>query len=236
MDMDKVKELRSRTQASMSACKRVLEQCNGDVEKAAVALQRSGEARVADLGKRVASEGRVYTYRHPGDRLAVVVEVNCQTDFVARSQEFGQLCDDVAMQIAGMGARYVGRPDVPESDLVAKRDDIVGTFDAAADRLKARGIGRPEYRGTLSREEFLSRLEPRVMEQLEKWFKEVCLLEQPLLSDPSKTVEQALLAYSAKVGEKVAVRRFVRWELAEGVERLPVEDYAAEVARLAGGG
>lgn len=216
MDFDKVRELRNRSQASMSACKRTLEQCKGDVEAAMTALQKSGEAKASAMGGRTAAEGRVYTYRHPGDRLAVVVEVNCQTDFCARSEAFGALCEEVAMQVAGMGARYVRREDIP--DRVMADQDVIFTGQAAAASPDA-----PEER--------LKRISSG---KVEKWAKEACLLEQQLISDPSKTVGQRVLELSAKTGEKIEVRRFVRWELAEGLVR-PVEDYAEEVAKVASG-
>jgi elongation factor Ts len=218
MDMEKVKEVRARTQASLSACKRVVEQTGGDVESAIVALQKSGEAKAASRAGRIAAEGKVYTYRHPGDRIAVIVELNCETDFAARSSGFEQLCDEVAMQVAGMGARYVSRADVPAEDMRAQELIWCGPSGPDAATLK-----EAERAGKI------------VAGKREKWLKEVCLLEQPMLSNPSRTVEQAIASYSSMIGEKIAVRRFVRWELAEGLERKAVEDYASEVAKLAGG-
>lgn len=215
MSMDLVKEVRSRSQAPLGDCKKALDDANGDVEAALLLLQKRGEAKAVAAGGRIATEGQVFSYLHPGSRLAVLVEVNCETDFVARSPGFAKFGEDVAMQIAGMSPQFVRREDVPQTTL----DTQMEIFKAQLQK-----DGKPE------------KAWPKILEgKLNKWYSEVCLLEQGALSDSEGkcTVEDLRRKLSASVGENVVVRAFVRWELGQGLAKR-VHDLAADVAKLTG--
>lgn len=210
-----VKELRERTGAGIMDCKAALMESAGDAEKAIEVIKKKGLAKVAKKAGAIAAEGVVHAYVHPGSRLAVLVEVNCQTDFVARGDDFRQFADLVGMQIASMGAQYVRRGEVPEADIAAQRDIFRGQV-IEEDRQK--GKPRPD-----------AVVDKIVAGKIDKWLSEACLEEQPSIVDGEQTVAQAAEALTAKTGEKVSVRRFVRYELGEGIERKRA-DLAAEVA------
>ncbi len=189
-----VKELRERTGAGMMDCKRALEEADGDVEKAVVLLRERGLAAAARKAGRDAREGTVASYIHPGGRVGVLIEVNCETDFVARTDEFQRLVRDLAMQVAGLAPRYVDVERIPEADLAAKREALLGDETTAK---------KPEH------------LRPQIVEgQLRKWYAEVCLLEQPF-RDTDRTVRDIVTEAVAKVGENIRVRRFTRYALGE---------------------
>lgn len=203
-----VKELRERTQAGMMDCKRALQETGGDMEKAIIYLREKGLASAAKKADRVAAEGLVEAYIHGDGRIGVLIEVNCETDFVAKTEDFRSLVRELAMQVAALKPQYVSRTDVPES-VVNQEKEIL--------RNQAINEGRPEN------------IVDRIVEgRLGKFFEQVCLLEQPYMKDPDKTVQQLITEKIASMGENIQVRRFVRFERGEGIER-PKEDFAAEV-------
>ncbi len=210
-----VKELRDRTGAGIMDCKVALQESDGDGEKAVDYIKKKGLAKAAKKAGAIAAEGVVHAYIHPGSRIGVLVEINCQTDFVARSPDFKEFVDVVGMQIASMSAQYVRREDVPAADL-AKQGEI---FKAQLEEESAQsGKTRPA--------EVIAKI---VQGKVDKWLDEVCLEGQPAITDQEKTVASIASELSAKIGEKIAVRRFVRFELGEGIEKKKA-DLAAEVA------
>jgi elongation factor Ts len=215
-----VKELRERTGAGMMDCKTALLESGGDSEKAVEYIKKKGLAKAAKKAGAIAAEGAVHAYIHPGSRIGVLVEINCQTDFVARSEDFKSFVDLVGMQIASMNAQYVRREDVPAAD-VAKQKEI---FRAQVEEeQKASGKPRPA--------DVVTKI---VDGRVEKWLAESCLEEQPAITDQDKAVGAIASELSGKIGEKISVRRFIRYELGEGIEKKSA-DLAAEVqAALAG--
>ncbi len=207
-----VKELREKSGAGMLDCKRALEETGGDTEKAVDWLRAKGLAAAAKKAGRVAAEGIVDAYIHAGGRVGVLVEVNCETDFVARTDDFRRFVHDVALQIAAMRPQYIAREDVPAEALERERSVL---------RAQAQGEGKPAQI-----------VEKMVEGRLEKFYREVCLLEQAFVKNPDVTVGQLLTEKVSKVGEKIAVRRFARFEQGEGIEKRG-DDFAAEVAALA---
>ena len=189
-----VKTLRELSGAGVMECKRALEETGGDVEKAAALLRERGQAAAAKRADREANEGLIASYIHTGGKTGVLIEVNCETDFVARTDEFQKLVRDLAMQVAGLRPLYPTIDSIPAADLEAKKAEL-----AASDTL----AGKPEaIRGQI------------VEGQLKKWFEEVVLVEQPF-RDQDRTVGQLITEAIAKTGENIRVRRFVRFELGE---------------------
>ncbi|MBE3595442.1 MAG: translation elongation factor Ts [Hydrogenibacillus sp.] len=211
---DMVKELRERTGAGMMDCKKALTEANGDMERAVQILRERGMAAAQKKAGRIAAEGIVESYIHGGGRIGVLVEVNCETDFVAKNDDFRAFAREIAMQIAAYAPKYVSRADVPE-DVVAQ--------EKAVYRQQALNEGKPEHV-----------VDKIVDGRLNNFYKEVCLLEQPYIKDGDKTVEQLLNEHIAKIGEKIVIRRFVRYELGEGLEKRR-DDFAQEVMRQAKG-
>ena len=208
-----IKDLRERTGAGMADCKKALTEVNGDMEKAIDYLRAKGLAKAAKKAGREATEGLVMSYIHGGGRIGVLVEVNCETDFVARNEDFQGFVREVAMQIAAMSPQFV-RKDEVSSDAVAREREVL--------LAKAKESGKPE-----------PVVQKMVDGQLSKWMKEICLLDQPWVKDNDKTIEQLQQELIAKIGENIKIRRFVRFELGEGLEKKK-EDFAAEVAKAAG--
>ena len=205
-----VKELRERTGAGIVDCKQALSECDGDMDKATEYLRKKGLASAAKRAGRIASEGLIESYVHLGGRIGVLLEVNCETDFVAKNPEFKTLCHDLTMQIAAANPQWVNKEDVP-ADAVAKEKEIA--------EAKARQEGKPD------------KVIPKIAEgAVTKWMKDVVLLEQPFVKDPSKNVDTLVKELSSKIGEKIAIRRFVRYEVGEGLEKR-THDIAAEVAK-----
>jgi elongation factor Ts len=189
-----VKTLRELSGAGVMECKRALEETGGDIEKAAALLRERGQAAAAKRAGREANEGLVGSYIHTGGKIGVLIEVNCETDFVARTDEFQKLVRDLAMQVAGLRPMYPTIDSIPAADLEAKKAELL-----ASDTL----AGKPEaIRGQI------------VEGQLKKWFEEVVLVEQPF-RDQDRTVGQLITESIAKTGENIRVRRFVRFELGE---------------------
>jgi elongation factor Ts len=189
-----VKDLRERTGAGFMDCKRALEETGGDVEKAVTTLREAGLAAAAKKAGRDAREGLVSSYIHTGGRVGVLLEVNCETDFVARNEQFQKLVKDIGMQIAGLSPKYVSQEQIPADVLAAKRAEL------EADEALAK---KPES------------VRAQIVEgQLRKWFEEVCLLDQPF-RDGEETVGQLITNAIATIGENIRVRRFVRYALGE---------------------
>ncbi len=193
-----IKELREATGAGVLDCRKALEQANGDFDKAVDFLREKGLATAAKRADREASEGVVELYSHGNGRVGVMVEVNCETDFVARSEAFRTFAHEVALQIAAAAPRYVHMEQIPED---------VFTHEREIARNRAREEGKPE-----------AILEKIVDGRVEKFKDEVCLLRQPYIRDESITIEQLLLQNVAAIGENMVIRRFARWELGEGIE------------------
>jgi len=190
-----VKELREKTGAGVMDCKRALEESNGDVDKAIEYLRKQGIASAAKKAHRETKEGLIVSYIHPGNRLGVLLEVNCETDFVARTDEFRELAKNLAMQVAAANPLAVTREDLPQ-DLVEKEKEIY--------RAQAKEGGKPDN------------IVDRIVEgKMEKFYQEVCLLEQPFIKDPEKSVKDIVIEAIAKLGENISVRRFVRYRLGE---------------------
>ena len=203
-----VKELRERTGAGMMDCKKALNECNGNMDKAIDFLREKGLAAAAKKAGRVAAEGIVEAYIHGGGRIGVLLELNCETDFVAKTEGFKALAKDIAMQIAAANPAYVSRSEVPSSIIEHEREIL---------RIQALNEGKPAHI-----------VEKMIDGRVEKYYKEVCLLEQPFIKDPDKTVTQLITESISKIGENIAVRRFTRYQLGEGIEKKS-NDFAAEV-------
>jgi elongation factor Ts len=208
-----IKDLRERTSAGMADCKKALQECDADIEKAIDFLRKKGLAKAAKKAGREATEGAVVSYIHAGGRIGVLVEVNCETDFVARNDDFVAFTRDIAMQIAAMNPLFVRKEEVDEAVVVRERAVLLA---------KAMESGKPEA------------LVAKMVEgQISKWMKEICLLDQAWVKNPDKTIDQVQQELVAKIGENVKIRRFVRFELGEGLEKKK-DDFAAEVAKQAG--
>lgn len=203
-----VKELRERTGAGMMDCKKALAATEGDMDKAIDFLREKGLAAAAKKAGRIAAEGLIESYIHGGGRIGVLVEVNCETDFVAKTDAFKSLVKDIAMHIAAANPSYLRREEVPAAEL--EHEKMVLSE-------QARNEGKPE-----------KIIEKMVTGRIEKYYKEVCLLEQPFVKDPDKTISDLITESIAKIGENIAIRRFTRYQLGEGIEKKQ-EDFAAEV-------
>lgn len=204
-----VKELREITGAGMLDCKNVLVETNGDLEEAIKLLREKGLAKAAKKAGRIAAEGAVVSYIH-GGRIGVLVEINSETDFVAKLEEFQEFAKDVAMQIAAANPRYVRREEVPAEILEEERQIL---------RQQALNEGKPE-----------KIVDKMVEGRVEKFYKENCLLEQAFIKDGDTTVGALLLEKVARIGENISIRRFVRFEVGEGIEKVE-ENFAEEVAK-----
>ncbi len=216
-----VKALRDRTGAGMMDCKKALLETEGDEEKAVEIIQQKGLAKAAKKAGAIAAEGVIHSYIHPGDRLGVLVEVNCQTDFVARNEDFKEFVNMVGLQIASMSPEFVRREEVDADVIAKKREFYLGQM---REEEKATGKKKPE-----------AALEKIIDGKINKWLTEACLDEQPSVQDDDgRTVGEIATALTAKIGEKIAVRRFVRFELGEGIEK-KVNDLAADVAATIAG-
>ena len=209
-----IKDLRERTGAGMADCKKALTETSADMEKAIEYLRKKGIASAAKKATRIASEGTVVSYLH-GSRIGVMVEVNCETDFVARNPDFVQFAKEVAMQVAAMSPQFVSQDEIPAA-LTEKEKDIRVEL--------AKKSGKPES------------VIPKIIEgQLAKWAKEICLLDQVWVKDPEgkKDIRSLLTDLIAKTGENIKVRRFVRFEVGEGLEKR-ADDFVEEVKKQAG--
>ena len=209
-----VKSLRDRTGAGMMACRDALRETEGDEEKAIEIIQKKGLSKVAKKAGAIAGDGLVHAYIHGGGRVGVLIEVNCQTDFVARNEDFKQFVEETAMQVAAEAPLFVSEDDIPDNEILARRAIFRGQLDEEA---KATGKEKPA-----------AAIEKIVEGKLAKWKKEACLLDQVSIMGDEKTIRQRVDELSAKIGEKISVRRFTRYELGEGIEKKK-SDLAAEV-------
>lgn len=207
-----VKELREKSGAGMMDCKKALTETNGDMDKAVDFLREKGLASVAKKSSRIASEGIVEAYVH-GGRIGVLVEVNSETDFVAKNEEFQNFVKDIAMQIAAVSPKYVSREEVPAEEVEHEKNVLTE---------QARGENKPEHI-----------IEKMVQGRLEKFYEEICLLDQDFIKDSDKKIRDILNDLIAKIGENIKIRRFVRYEVGEGLEKRE-EDFAEEVAKQIG--
>jgi len=195
VDAKLVKKLREMTGAGMLDCKKALEETNGNLEEAVELLRKKGIAKAAKKADRETKEGLIHSYIHAGGRVGVLLELNCETDFVARNELFKELANELALQIAAMKPRWVKREDVP-AEVIAKEGEIA--------REAAIAEGKPEH------------IAEKIAEgKLNKFFQENCLLEQKYIKDESKTVEELIKEYIAKIGENIQVGRFCRFEIGE---------------------
>ena len=218
--MDLIKELRQRTGAGIADCKVALQESDADMEKAIEYIQKKGLAKAAKKAGAIAAEGQIHAYIHAGSRLGVLVEVNCQTDFVARSEDFKSFAEQVGLQIASMTPLFVRREDVPAAQVQKQRE----IFQAQMDEEAAQG-GKKKPADVAA----------KILDgKVDKWLQEVCLVDQISVVDGEKTIQQLSDTLTAKLGEKIAVRRFVRYELGEGIEKQKA-DLAADVAAAISG-
>ena len=193
-----VKELRNRTGAGIMDCKSALTEAGGDMDKAIEILRTKGLAKAAKKAGRIVSEGLIGSYIHAGGKIGVLVEVNCETDFVAKTEDFKQFVKDVAMHIAASSPLFVKREEVPE-EIKENERKIYET--------QAREAGKPE-----------KIIDKIVSGKLDKYLSEICLLDQSFIKDPDKTIQDLLQETIAKLGENISIRRFVRYQLCEGLE------------------
>jgi elongation factor Ts len=207
------KELRDRTGVGMMDCKKALEETDGDMDKAVELLQKRGLAKAAKKSGRIAAEGVVQSYIHGAGKIGVLLEVNCETDFAARSADFRTFVDDVAMHIAASSPAYLTKDEVP----AAEADHQKEIFQAQ----QAQSGKKPEIVAKI------------IDGQINKWKSEICLMDQLFVKDDKKTIEQVRTDLVAKIGENVTIRRFVRWELGEGLEKRKY-DIAADVQAMLG--
>jgi elongation factor Ts len=204
-----IKELRERTQAGMLDCKTALTETDGDMDKAVEYLRKKGLSKAAKKAGRIATEGAVVSYIH-GGRVGVLLEVNCETDFVAKTEGFLEFCRDVCLQIAAMNPQAVTREEMDLAKVEAERAIL---------RERALNEGKPE------------KIVDKIVDgQINKFFSETVLMEQKFVKDDKKSIEDVQRELIAKIGENVKIRRFVRYELGEGLEKKQ-EDFAAEVAK-----
>jgi elongation factor Ts len=214
--MEQVKSLRQRTGAGIMDCKKALTDTEGDEEKAVELIQKKGLAKVAKKAGAIAADGLIHSYIHAGGRIGVLLEVNCQTDFVARNEEFKQFVDELAMHIASEAPTVVRAEELSEAAVAKQKEIFEGQL---AEEAKQTGKEKPA-----------NAIEKIIEGKLAKWKKGTVLLDQVfILSDEKKTISQITDELTAKIGEKISIRRFVRYELGEGIEKKK-SDLAAEVA------
>ena len=201
-------KLRKRTNAGMMDCKNALTECNGDLDKATEWLREKGIAKAAKKADRIAAEGLVYSYIHMGGKIGVLVEINCETDFVSRSDSFVALCKDIALHIAAAKPLYISTAEVPV-DVLNHEKEIL--------RTQALNEGKPE-----------AIVDKMIDGRVKKFYEEVCLLEQPFVKDPSKKISDIINESILTIGEKISIRRFTRYEMGEGLEKRS-DNFAEEV-------
>ena len=206
-----VSKLRATTGAGMMDCKKALCETNGNFEEAIKYLREKGIAAAAKKADRIAAEGAVGSYIHMGGKIGVLVEVNCETDFVAKSDAFQNLVKDIAMQIAAAKPLYVNESEVPTEALEAEKEIL---------KAQALNEGKPE-----------SVVEKMVEGRIKKYYKDVCLMDQDFVKDSSKTITQVINEAVLAIGEKISIRRFVRYEMGEGLEKR-VDNLAEEVEKM----
>lgn len=207
-----VKELREKTGAGVLDCRKALAEAGGDMEKAVIHLREKGLAAAQKKTSRVASEGVVTSYIHGGGKVGVLLEVNCETDFVSKTEGFLALVKDIAMHIAASSPQYVNRNDVPAHVLESEKEIY---------KAQAKESGKPEHV-----------INKMVEGKIEKFYKEACLAEQPFVKNPDISIEKLVIEAIAKLGENISIRRFTRYKVGEGLEK-KTGDFAKEVAAAA---
>lgn len=208
-----IAQLRAQTGAGMMDCKKALEEANGNVESAVEILRKKGIAKAAKRADKIAAEGMIVSYIHGGGRVGVLVEVNCETDFVAKNEGFKALANDIALHIAALSPKYLSREEVP-AELVEKEKNIY--------REQMQGENKPA--------EIIEKI---IDGKMGKFYSEICLLEQPFIKDEEKTIEQLLTTKTGEIGEKITIRRFARYGVGEGIEKKEA-DFVAEVSAQLG--
>jgi|SaaInlStandDraft_4_1057021.scaffolds.fasta_scaffold54239_1 elongation factor Ts len=208
-----IAELRAQTGAGMLDCKKALEEAEGNVDKATDVLRKKGIAKAAKRAGKVAAEGIVYSYIHGDGKIGVLLELNSETDFVAKTDSFKSFAHDIAMHITAANPKYLNREEVDPEELEKEKDVY---------RVQLKNEGKPE-----------EMIEKILEGKMNKYYGEVCLLEQAFIKDEDKTIEQLLTEKTGEIGEKVTLRRFARYELGEGIAKAEC-DYAAEVAEQMG--
>lgn len=209
-----VKDLREVSGAGILDCRKALVESEGDMQKAVEYLQKKSLASAAKKSGRIAAEGAVGSYIHMGGKIGVMAEVNCETDFVARTEQFQTLVKDICMHIAAMSPQFVDTDEVPAEDVAKQREIFTEQMKES---------GKPA-----------NIIDKIVDGKVKKWYSEVCLLEQTFVKDNDKTVRELLTAAVSKIGENIKIRRFARYALGEGLEKR-TDDFAAEVASAVGG-
>lgn len=194
-----VAELRAKTNAGMMDCKKALVESDGDFDKAIIWLREKGMAAAAKKQSRIAAEGIVTSYIHMGGKIGVLAEINCETDFVAKTDEFQQIGHDIALQIAAASPKYVRVEEVPAEVLEKEKEIFMN---------QSLNEGKPAQIA-----------EKMVQGRIKKFYQEVCLLEQAFVKDPSKTIAEYITEKTSQIGEKISIRRFVRYEMGEGLEK-----------------
>lgn len=201
--------LRAKTGAGMMDCKKALEEAEGNIDKAIDELRKKGIANAAKRAGKIAAEGLVTSYIHGAGKIGVLIEVNCETDFVAKTDRFKNMVNDVAMHITATAPKYLSREEVSAEELEKEKN---------------------VYRGQMQNEGKPTEIIEKIIEgKMGKFYSEVCLLDQPFVKDEDKTIEQMLTEISGEIGEKITIRRFARYELGEGIEKKAC-DFAEEVA------
>jgi len=195
IDAKLVKELREKSGAPMGDCLKALQEAQGDMENAFVVLRKRGMASAAKKASRTTNEGAVGTYIHAGGKIGVLLELNCESDFVARTEDFQELLRDISMHIAATDPRYVGKEEVTEADLAREKD-----------------VFRAQALATGKKPEFVEKI---VEGKMSKFYEEVCLLEQPFIKEQGQSVKQIIATKIAKLGENISVRRFARFKVGE---------------------
>jgi elongation factor Ts len=208
-----VKELRERTGVGMMDCKKALVECEGNIEKAIDYLREKGLAAAAKKAGRIAAEGVVESYIHMGGRIGVLIEVNCETDFVAKTDEFKSFVKDMAMQVAASKPLYVRKEEVPMGEIEKEKEIL---------RAQALNEGKPE------------KIVDRMVEgRIDKYYSQVCLMEQEFIKDTDKKVKDIVTEKIARIGENISIRRFTRYEMGEGLQKRE-DDFVSEVMKQAG--
>ena len=208
-----VVDLREKTGVGMLDCKKALDECNGDIEKAIAYLREKGIANAAKKQTRVAAEGAVFSYIHMNGKIGVLLEINCETDFVAKNPAFQELGHDLCIHIAASAPKYVSTSEVDVTELEKEKEIL---------KAQALNEGKPA-----------AVAEKMVEGRIKKFYKDVCLMEQEYVKDPSKTITQLVNEAISKIGEKISVRRFVRYQMGEGLEKRN-ENFAEEIKKQTG--
>ena len=212
-----IKDLREKTSAGIIDCKNALTEANGNIEKAVELLRRKGIDTANKKASRATAEGAVGSYIHMGGKVGVIVEINCESDFVARGEKFQQLVKDVSMHIAATDPKYIRREDVPEAEVNKERNILIEQLEN-------------DEQNANETEEVLQKV---IEMRLDKFYEEIVLLEQAFVKDPSKTVGELVAENIVSIKENISIRRFTRYKMGEGIEKKK-DDFAGEIASMVG--